>query len=97
MAIELGVVVFVVVVVGGLGSLMGSLVASLLVGLFTSFAAGLNWSLAGALDLVGLGDWARETGGVLTITLSSLTGTIPFLVMPIVLLVRPAGLMGERS
>ncbi|WP_046866552.1 branched-chain amino acid ABC transporter permease [Microvirga massiliensis] len=97
MAIELGVVVFVVVVVGGLGSLMGSLVASLLVGLFTSFAAGLNWSLAGALDFVGLGDWARETGGVLTITLSSLTGTIPFLVMLIVLLVRPAGLMGERS
>ncbi len=97
MAAELGIVVFVVVVVGGLGSLMGSLVASLLIGLFTSFAAGLNWSLAGALGLFGLSGWARETGGFLTITLSSLTGTIPFLIMLIVLLVRPAGLMGERN
>jgi branched-chain amino acid transport system permease protein len=97
MAIELGVVVFVVVVVGGLGSLMGSLVASLMVGLFTSFAAGLNWSLATLLSFIGLGSWAQEAGGIMTITISSLAGTIPFLVMLIVLLVRPAGLMGERS
>ena len=97
MALELGVIVFVVVVVGGLGSLEGSLLASLLIGLFTSFAVGLNWSLAGGLDYVGLGDWARSVGGPLTMTVSSIAGTVPFLLMLIVLLVRPAGLMGERS
>jgi branched-chain amino acid transport system permease protein len=97
MALELGVIVFVVVVVGGLGSLAGSLVASLLIGLFSSFAVGLDWSLATLLSLVGLGEWARSVGGILTLTLSSISGTIPFLVMLIVLLVRPAGLMGERS
>lgn len=97
MALELGVIVFVVVVVGGLGSLAGSLLASLMIGLFSSFAVGLNWSLAGALTPLGLGDWAREMGGIFTLTLSSISGTVPFLLMLIVLLVRPAGLMGERS
>ncbi|MBY0430161.1 MAG: branched-chain amino acid ABC transporter permease, partial [Rhodospirillales bacterium] len=81
MAIDLGVIVFVVVVVGGLGSLAGSLVASLLIGIFTSFAVGLNWSLAGLLSGVGLGDWARGVGGLVTMTLSSISGTVPFLLM----------------
>jgi branched-chain amino acid transport system permease protein len=97
MALELGVIVFVVVVVGGLGSLAGSLVASLLIGLFSSFAVGLDWSLANLLSWVGLGDWARSVGGLLTLSLSSISGTIPFLLMLVVLLVRPAGLMGDRS
>lgn len=97
MALELGVIVFVVVVVGGLGSIEGSLVASLMIGVFSSFAVGLNWSLARLFDLVGLGDWARELGGLMTLTLSSISGTVPFLLMLIVLLVRPAGLFGERN
>lgn len=97
MALELGVIVFVVVVVGGLGSIEGSLIASLLIGVFSSFAVGLDWSLAGLLDNVGLGTWARDVGGLLTLTLSSISGTVPFLLMLIVLLIRPAGLMGERN
>lgn len=97
MALELGVIVFVVVVVGGLGSLEGSLIASLMIGLFSSFAVGLDWSLAGLFSWVGLGEWARSLGGLFTLTLSSISGTIPFLLMLIVLLVRPAGLMGERN
>lgn len=97
MALELGVIVFVVVVVGGLGSLAGSLVASLMIGIFTSFAVGLDWSLAGLLSIVGLGDWATGVGGLLTMTLSSVSGTVPFLLMLIVLLVRPAGLMGSKN
>src|SRR5512138_1229129 len=46
MALELGVVVFVVVVVGGLGSLEGAMIASILIGLVSSFAVGLDASLA---------------------------------------------------
>ena len=97
MAAELGVIVFVVVVVGGLGSLKGSLLASLLIGLFSSFAVGLDWSLAGLLSLVGLGEWAQGIGGLLTTQVSSISGTIPFVLMLLVLLVRPAGLMGDRN
>jgi branched-chain amino acid transport system permease protein len=97
MALELGAIVFVVVVVGGLGSLKGSLVASLMIGLFSSFAVGIDWSLASLFDLVGLGEWAGSIGGLLTMTVSSISGSIPFLLMLIVLLVRPAGLMGEQN
>ena len=97
MAIELGVIVFVVVVVGGLGSLAGSLVASLMIGVFTSFAVGLDWSLAGALSYVGLGEVARGIGGPLTMTLSSVSATVPFFIMLIVPLIRPAGLLGSKT
>jgi len=97
MAVDFGTLVFVVVVVGGLGSLEGALVASLMIGLFISFSAGLNWSLADLLTVVGLGGWAREVGGLLTLQLSTVAASMPFLLMLLVLLIRPAGLFGERQ
>ena len=48
MAALLGPILFVVVVVGGLGSLPGAFVASLLIGLVQTFAVSMNGSLAGA-------------------------------------------------
>ena len=48
MAGLLGPILFVVVVVGGLGSLPGAFVASLLIGLVQTFAVSMNGSLAGA-------------------------------------------------
>lgn len=97
MATELGVIVFVVVVVGGLGSLAGSLVASLLIGIFSSFAVGLNWSVASALRAVGLGGWVEGSGGLVVSPISSIAGAVPFLLMLIILMVRPAGLMGSKN
>ncbi|MET0706114.1 MAG: branched-chain amino acid ABC transporter permease [Tardiphaga sp.] len=97
MADDLGSIVFVVVVVGGLGSLEGALIASLAIGLLTTLTVGLDWTLAGALAPVGLSEWASSIGGPFTITLSSLTGSLPFIIMLLVLLIRPAGLMGERA
>ncbi len=96
MAVNFGTLVFVVVVVGGLGSLEGALVASLMIGLFISFAAGLSWSLADLFGLVGLGSWAREVGGLFTLQLATIAASMPFLLMVLVLLIRPAGLMGDR-
>jgi branched-chain amino acid transport system permease protein len=95
MAQELGVIVFVVVVIGGLGSLEGALVASLMIGLFASFAVGLNWSLADAFALVGM-DGAHGWGGLFDVKLSTVSGAIPFAAMFLILLLRPAGLLGER-
>ncbi|MGG4605224.1 branched-chain amino acid ABC transporter permease [Paenalcaligenes sp. Me131] len=97
MALELGVLVFVVVVVGGLGSLGGAMLSSLIIGLVSSFAVGIDWSLADLFNLVGLGEWARATGGLLTLKVSSMAATIPFLLMLLVLLIRPSGLMGNRE
>ena len=37
----------------------------------------------------------RAGGGLLTLKLSSLSATIPFALMLLILLVRPSGLMGE--
>lgn len=97
MALELGVVVFVVVVVGGLGSLGGAMVASLLIGLITSLSVGVDSSLADLFALVGAREWAERVGGLLTLKLSSLAATIPFALMLLILLVRPSGLMGEKN
>jgi len=97
MALELGVMVFVVVVVGGLGSLGGAMLASLLIGVVTSLAVGIDASLADLFEMIGAGDWARGVGGLLTLKVSSLSATIPFALMLLVLLVRPRGLMGEKA
>lgn len=97
MALELGVMVFVVVVVGGLGSLEGAMVASLLIGLITSFAVGVDRSLADLFALFGAGSWAEGVGGLMTLKLSSTAATIPFALMLLILLVRPSGLMGEKA
>lgn len=97
MALELGVVVFVVVVVGGLGSMGGAMVASILIGIITSLAVGIDYSLADMLAWFGVRAWAEGIGGLLTLKLSSLAATIPFALMLLVLLIRPSGLMGEKS
>lgn len=97
MALELGVLVFVVVVIGGLGSLEGAMVSSILIGLISSFAVGIDLTAADLLAKVGAGAWAQEVGGLLTLKVSSLAATIPFALMLLVLLVRPSGLMGEKE
>jgi branched-chain amino acid transport system permease protein len=97
MALEVGVMVFVIVVVGGLGSLAGAMLASLLIGIVTSLAVGVDSSLADLLALVGAREWAEGVGGLLTLSLSSLAATLPFAIMLLVLLVRPSGLMGEKN
>ena len=97
MALEIGVMVFVVVVVGGLGSLGGAMLASLLIGLITSFAVGVDRSIADLVALVGARAWAEGVGGLMTLKLSSLAATLPFALMLLVLLLRPGGLMGEKT
>lgn len=53
MAFLLGSIVFVTIVVGGLGSLWGALVASLLIGWITTFAASYNVGMADVLLAFG--------------------------------------------
>jgi branched-chain amino acid transport system permease protein len=97
MALELGVIVFVVVVVGGLGSMEGAMLASLLIGVVTSLSVGVNYSLADVLAWFGAREWAEQVGGLLTLKLSSMSATIPFALMLLILMLRPSGLMGEKN
>lgn len=97
MAQEVGTLVFVIVTIGGLGSLEGALIASLLIGIFTTAAVGIDWSLADSLGHFGLKAWAQSVGGPLTIPVSAMAASIPYVIMLLVLLIRPSGIMGEKS
>lgn len=99
MALELGVMVFVVVVVGGLGSLGGAMAASLLIGVITSLAVSVDASVADLFASfgAGAGNWAKDVGGLLSLKMSSLSATIPFALMLVILVVRPNGLLGEKA
>ncbi|MBV2180513.1 MAG: branched-chain amino acid ABC transporter permease [Castellaniella sp.] len=97
MALELGVLVFVVVVIGGLGSLEGAMLASILIGVVTSMAVGIDATPADMLAWLGMGGLAGTMGGILSLKVSSLAASLPFALMLLVLLVRPSGLMGEKE
>ena len=98
MAALLGPILFVVVVVGGLGSLGGALVASLLIGLVQTFAVAFNVSLA---DLFGdtavagvLSVWLSD---IWRVTVAQIAPILPYLLLVLVLIFRPRGLMGTRD
>jgi branched-chain amino acid transport system permease protein len=98
MAATLGPIVFVVIVVGGMGSLTGAFVASLLLAAIQTFAVGLEYSMMDILAMMGL-HW--EASGVLKdlerIQLSHTGPILPYLFMVLMLMFRPKGLMGKRE
>ena len=54
MAASVGSIIFVVVVVGGMGSLAGAFLASLLIGIVQTFAVALDYSLIHAFKMIGV-------------------------------------------
>ncbi len=98
MAASLGPILFVVVVVGGLGSLPGAFIASLLIGLIQTFAVALNVSLADVLARLGVTVTRDSIGGDLWMaTVAQVAPIIPYLLLVLVLIFRPKGLMGDRD
>ena len=98
MAASLGPILFVVVVVGGLGSLPGAFVASLLIGLVQTFAVALNVSLADVLAKVGVTLTRESVGGDLWMaTVAQVAPIIPYLMLVLILIFRPKGLLGTRE
>ena len=95
MAAMLGPILFVVVVVGGLGSLSGAFVASLLIGLVQTFAVASNASLAGTFgSLTPALSWLRD---IWNVTVAQIAPIIPYLLLVLILIFRPRGLMGTRD
>jgi branched-chain amino acid transport system permease protein len=98
MAQAIGAIIFVVIVVGGMGSLGGALVASLLIGVMQTFAVGLDWSLLRGLTRLGLEITPEAFGySVLQLKLSQVAPILPFLLLVVMLIVRPKGIMGTRD
>lgn len=98
MGAQLGTILFVVVVVGGMGSLAGAFYASLLIGILQTFAIGLDWSGIDLLARIGI-QVDRDTFGysVWRLTLPQIALMLPYLLMVLMLIVRPRGLMGTRE
>lgn len=98
MAAALGPILFVVVVVGGLGSLAGAFIASLLIGLVQTFAVALNVSLADVFAHFGVRLTRDSFGGDLWMaTVAQVAPIIPYLLLVLVLIFRPRGLLGDRD
>ena len=98
MALTLGSLIFVVVVVGGLGSLSGAFLASLLIGIIQTFAVALDHSMGSVLQSMGiaLSDAARSNA-LLSLTVSQVAPVLPYLLLVVVLIFRPTGLLGHRE
>lgn len=98
MAAAVGPIVFVVVVVGGMGSLAGAFLASLIIGVLQTFAVALDLSLGSILNAVGIVYSAQNFAApMLQLTLSQMAPLLPYLLMVLMLIFRPKGLLGTRD
>jgi branched-chain amino acid transport system permease protein len=98
MAASMGPIVFVVAVVGGMGSLAGAFLASLLIGVVQTFAIALDWSLAGMLGTVGIAVTEQTPlYSLWKLQLSQVAPVLPYLLLVLMLIFRPKGLLGTRA
>lgn len=98
MAATVGSIIFVVVVVGGMGSLAGALLASILIGMIQTFAVALDWSLLGMLATAGIQVAADvPIYRLLSLTIAEVAPILPYLLLVLVLIFRPKGLLGMRE
>jgi branched-chain amino acid transport system permease protein len=98
MALQVGAVVFAVIVIGGMGSLAGAFVASVLLGVIESFAVGSDQSLADFFAWFGAQITPQTFGyAVWSVKISQIAAILPFLLLVLILIFRPKGLLGKRE
>ena len=101
MAFVLGSIVFVTIVIGGLGSLWGALVASLLIGWITTFAKAYNLAMSDVLNAIGIATPDNLDDNIFrdlwTVTSPQIADILPYILMVLILIFRPYGLFGNRD
>ena len=98
MAASVGSIIFVVVVVGGMGSLAGAFLASLLIGIVQTFAVAMDQSNATGLQAIGVAVTDQTFGyELLKLTISQVAPILPYLLLVLILIFRPKGLLGTRE
>jgi len=97
MARSLGAIVFAIVVMGGLGSIWGALVASLLIGFVQTASISLDMPLGTALAHLGISVNTATLTDLWQITIARVAPVVPYVLLILVLALRPRGLMGTRS
>jgi len=98
MAATVGSVIFVVVVVGGMGSLSGAFVASVLIGVIQTFAVAFDYSIGSLAAQLGMPFSASaQDNSLVKTTLSQVAPILPYLFLVLILIFRPRGLLGTRE
>jgi branched-chain amino acid transport system permease protein len=98
MAAAVGSIVFVVAVVGGMGSLVGAFIASILIGVLQTFAVTIDASVASVVAGIGLDITdATPLSSLWKLTVAQVAPVLPYLLLVVMLIVRPRGLMGTRE
>ena len=98
MAYAVGPIIFVVVVVGGMGSLAGAFVASVGLGIIESFAVSSDHSISDGLKALGMAVTPETFGyAVWSVKLSQIAAILPYLLLVLILIFRPKGLFGTRE
>lgn len=98
MAAAVGSVIFVVVVVGGLGSLSGAFLASVLIGVIQTFAVAFDQSLLTLAQSLGVElSAAAKNNSIVKLTISQVAPILPYLFLVLILIFRPKGLLGTRE
>jgi branched-chain amino acid transport system permease protein len=98
MAAAVGPIVFVIVVVGGMGSLAGAFLASLLIGILQTFSVALDYSFIDLAARLGITIGPDAPLAALwKLTISQTAAVLPYLFMVLMLIFRPKGIMGTRE
>ena len=98
LAHAVGPIVFVVVVVGGLGSLAGALIASMLIGILQTFAVAVDYSMLDLFRALGIAvTRASPLYDFYSIKVATAAPIVPYLLLVLMLVVRPRGLLGKRD
>lgn len=98
MAQFVGSIIFVVTVVGGMGSLAGAFVASLLIGVMQTYAVSIDASIASLMTSLGAAITPSTFGySVWALKVSQVAPVLPYLLLVLILIFRPRGLMGTRE
>jgi branched-chain amino acid transport system permease protein len=93
-----GSIIFVVVVVGGMGSLAGAFLASLLIGVLQTFAVAIDVSLMSTMNQLGMAITDATPGYSLwKLKVSQVAPILPYALLVLMLVFRPRGLLGTRE
>src|SRR5690606_23688457 len=98
MALSVGSIIFVVVVVGGMGSLAGAFVASILLGLIQTLSVMVDASMVTMLASFGpTVAHDHPAYPLLRTTVAQMGPILPYLLLVLILIFRPKGLLGTRD
>ncbi len=97
MAHQMGTILFVIVVVGGLGSLVGAFIASLGIGIIQTLMVAFDTTLVDIFSLSSIPEYRGPFHEIWTLTPAHLASVMPYLLLVVLMVIRPRGLMGKRS